>query len=239
MKRDVFVETEQISVLRAAVREALEAGLGWPSLVMAWGDAGTGKTIAARKLYVEVGGYYLRALEGMSQCAFLQDLCYEVTGTRPHRSADAKQAIIRALGQTSAPIFLDEIDRLPVGRMEDLRDINDLTGAPIVLIGEGTLPTKVAARERIDDRIPETFRVHFGAVSHKDIMLFARQAANLTLEPEATRVVFEATRGVFRRLHNAVLSLERAARAKRTETISGEMAAQILRPGKRQGGRHE
>lgn len=236
MRRDTFIETGHVTALRAAVESALEAGIGYPSIVMAYGEAGTGKTVSARKMYVEVGGYYLRALEGMSQAAFLQDLCFEVTGMRPHRCAASKREIIKHLEEEPAPIFIDEVDRLHISRMEDLRDINDLTGSPVIFIGEMGLPQRVHARSRINDRIPEPYRIHFGKVDTKDIMIFAQQAAAINLAPDAAKVVQNATKGNFRRIHNAILTLENAAKASGVKEVSADMASKIL--AKSKGGRN-
>lgn len=235
MRRDIVVETSQVTALREAVASALGAGPGFPAMVMAYGEAGTGKTVSARMLYVELGGYYLRALEGVTQAAFLQDLCFEVDGSRPHGSARSKAAILQRLEDEPAPIFIDEADRLHVSRLEDLRDIHDITGSPVILIGELGLPTRVSARARINDRIPAAFRVSFGPVTRTDIMMYATKAASLTLTPEAGNTVFEHTRGNFRRVHNALLSLENAAKAAGTGQVGADMVRAVLEIGKTRG----
>ena len=233
MKRDVVIEPAQVTALREAVSAALEAGAGNPAMVMTYGEAGTGKTIAAKLLYVELGGYYLRAMEGMSQAAFLQDLCFEVDGSRPHGSAKNKQTLLKRLTDYPAPIFIDEADRLHVSRLEDLRDIHDITGAPIILVGEMGLPTKVSARTRINDRIPASFRVNFGAISRTDIMIYATKVAEITLSPEAGSVVYEATKGNFRRVYNTMLSLANATKASGKTEVSAEMARAVLASAKK------
>ena len=212
MNRDAFVETSQVVALREAVTMAMGAGAGFPGMVMGTGKAGTGKTRAARALFAEHGGVYLRAMQGMSQAAFLQTLCFEVTGTEPHGSMRCKRAIIQTLGDEPAPIFVDEPERLHTDRLEDLRDIHDMTGAPIVLIGELALETKVNARSRLNDRIPEAFRVSFGEISSADVLLYAEQAASLALTPAAAAYVKKHTQGNFRRVYNALLLLEAAAK---------------------------
>ena len=231
MKLGNFVETGQVTALRQAISEAMDAGAGYPTILMAYGEAGMGKTWAARKLHAgtDLGGCYMRAMEGMTQNAFLQELCFEITGTRPTRSMHCKQAIIKKLQSEPVPIFADEIERLAIGRLEDLRDITDMTGAPVILIGELALPTRVAARERINDRIPEAYRIKFDAIKAKDIMFYAKKAADLSLTPEAGSVVFDSTKGNFRRVDNAVLSLKKAARAYGSTEISADMASKVLK----------
>ena len=228
MRKETFVETYSVLALRNAVSTAFEAGAGQPAMVMTYGEPGTGKTKAARALYAEHGGIYLRALESMTQNSFLQAICFEVDGTTPHGSARAKHAILGQLSDEPRPIFIDEADRLHVGRLEDLRDIHDITGSPIVLIGEMGLPTKVRARERINDRIPAAFRVEFGAITVQDILVFSKAAADLVLTPEAATLVNTETKGNFRRVYNAVLSLESAAKAAGSSDINAEICRAAL-----------
>lgn len=237
MKRDVFVETSQVAALREAVGTALEAGEGYPAMVMAYGEAGTGKTRAARSLYSEYLGFYVRVMEGMTQAAFLQEICFEITGSRPHGSMRCKSAINSALRNEPAPLFIDEADRLQKPRLEDLRDIHDATGSPVILIGEMGLPTVVSARSRINDRIPDAFRVLFGEISRADVHMYAAKAAGLNLSPEAGQAVLESTKGNFRRVHNAILSIEGAARAKGTAEIDAELARAALGGKKQRGAR--
>lgn len=237
MKRDAFVETSQVLALSDAVEGAMDAGEGFPAMVMVYGEAGTGKTRAARKLYSQHLGLYVRAMEGMTQAAFLQELCFELGRGRPHGSARCKSALVGQLRDDPRPLFIDEADRLHVSRLEDLRDIHDLTGSPVVLIGEMGLPTQVSARSRINDRIPEAFRVAYGAISVKDIMLYAREAADLALAPEAAKSIETYTKGNFRRVYNALLSLEAAARAARTKEVDADLAGQALGAARARRGR--
>lgn len=228
MKRDIFVETQHVVSLRNAVTSALGAGRGYPAIVMNYGEAGAGKTIAAQSLYSEFGGFYQRAFEGMSLAAFLQELCYKVDGSRPHGSNRCRQGLLSRLGDRPRPLFVDEADRLHVSCLEALRDIHDETGSPIILIGEMGLPTKVNARSRINDRIPEAFRVYFNAITRTDVAMYAAEAADLSLSPEAAAVVHTETRGNFRRVHNAILTLENAARADGRREIDADFVRAAL-----------
>lgn len=228
MKKDAYVEVKSVVDLRDAAQTALDAGAGQPAIVMAYGEAGTGKTIASRRIYADLGGVYLRAMEGMSQHAFLQELCFELDGSRPYGVSKCKQQLISQLSEEPQPFFIDEADRLHVSRLEDLRDIHDLTGSPVVLIGELGLPVKVKARSRINDRIPDACRVKFEGISQRDILLYAQEAADLLLSPEAAGVVHTKTGGNFRKVYGAVLTLEKASRAAGTGEIGAELARRAL-----------
>lgn len=224
--KKVFIETQNVQRLRRIITSALDTEKGRPGMVAVWGEAGSGKTIAAQALYVN-SGYYLRAMESVTQCAFLQDLCYEVKGSRPRSAAACKREIIAALDGDRQAIFVDEADRLNFHRIEDLRDIYDMTGAPIVLIGEQGLPTLLEARSRIIDRIPNEFRLPFAKIEPADVAMYALEAAILSLTPEACTVIHTATRGNFRRVHNALLSIESAARAAGTNEVDAALARTV------------
>ena len=179
------------------------------------------------------GGHYVRVWEGMTQCAFLQRVCFEVTGTEPRSSAACKRAIIKFLDKSPAINFIDEADRLAIGRIEDLRDIHDDTGSPICLIGEPKLYTNtVALRERVANRIPPEYRIEFGPLSKKDLGLFALEAAGLRLLPDALQIIHEKAGANFRWAFGLVESLEQMAAAAGTKEIDERLAAEAPDPRK-------
>lgn len=225
--KKVFIETQNVQRLRKVIGMAVDTEKGRPGMVAVWGEAGTGKTEASQMLYAEQG-FYLRAMEGITQCAFMQDLCYEVKGSRPHGTHRCKTEIIHELEGTHTPIYIDEADRLDIRRIEDMRDIYDMTGCPIILIGEQAFLSRLESRSRIIDRIPQEFRVPFGKIERTDVMLFALEAADLNLTPEAAALIHSEAKGVFRRVHNCVLSVESAARVAGVRDVSADLVKQTL-----------
>ena len=52
------------------------------------------------------------------------------------------------------PLFIDEADKLvDKGLIELVREIGDVAGCPVILIGEERLPSKLQAHERIHNRV--------------------------------------------------------------------------------------
>jgi DNA transposition AAA+ family ATPase len=131
------------------------------------------------------------------------------------------------LGDAPRTVYIDEADRLPTGRLEDLRDIHDETGCPICLIGELGLPARVRARSRINDRIPQELRILFEPISTRDISIYAQEAANLSLSGKACKAVHRLSKGNFRRAHNFILSLEQMAKAAQTGNVDEAMAQRL------------
>jgi DNA transposition AAA+ family ATPase len=229
LKKGIFLVTDNVTRFRAALAMAEDTEKGRPGMLMIIGEAGIGKTVAARQAHAMGGGIYLRVLEGWSQHDFLQSICYEVAGTRPHGSGRCKTQIINELAKPDAKqtIFIDEADRLHISRLEDLRDIHDMTGAPIVLIGESGLTGRVAARPRINDRIPAEFRVRFGPITTQDVSMYAAQSAGLKLSAEACAILHQLSKGNFRRTHNMIISLEQMAKAAETIKVDEAMAKRL------------
>ena len=226
MKR-VFIETRNVQAFRTALREAEDMDKGQPGLVVVHSRAGRGKTAAAVADHSEHGGIYLRVWQDWSQHSFLQALAFEACGVRPHGANNCKVRIVEALGAEPRTIYVDEADRLRVGRIEDLRDIHDETGCPVVLIGEEGLPPLLRARRRLWSRVVHD--MEFGPVTPDDVLLYAVQAASLRMTPEACSLTAKRADGDFRLVTVDLVALERVARAAETDQVSADMVRSLPR----------
>lgn len=220
MRRDIFIETHNVGNLRRAMSVLTDMERGQPGIGVVQGEAGRGKTMAATEWFATNGGVYLRALEGWTQHAFMQALTWELTGDRPNGVERCRQRLMQRLGDDPRAIIVDEADRLHIGRIEDLRDIHDLTGCPVLLIGEEGLYPRLHARRRIYSRVTQV--VDFAPVSDEDVMLFARQAAALNLTPEAAHTLARTAGGSFRMVFGFMLKLEDYAKAQGVNEIDAK-----------------
>lgn len=219
--RTVFLETLNVSRFRKAVQLAEDLEKGQPGFVLAYGRAGRGKTFAAQNYYSERGGVYLSVWEDWTQAAFLQALCFEVKGVR-HRSANVnKISIVEELEREKRTIFIDEADRLHVKRLEDLRDIYEATGCPVVLIGEEELIHLVSTRTRLYSRVVE--EVKFEPVATEEIIAFGLKAADLSISQGAANLIKKRSSGDFRVVRNMIQDLEQMAKAKETSNVDEKM----------------
>ena len=181
--REVIIETDAMIRFDSAVDEVAGADRMLSGFVLAYGQAGRGKSVAADRYHYQRGGAYVRVWQGWSQTAFLQRLLFEVRGKNMdmprHTGNRCKELVVQLLEAEPKPIFIDEADRLRIDRIEDLRDIHEMTGAPVVLIGEEGIFGLLHERRRIWSRI--AYEVEFGPVSPAEIALYAQQAAGLDL----------------------------------------------------------
>src|SRR5208283_877287 len=146
--RNIFLETQNVGRFREALSVLEDIERGQPGLGVVWGRAGRGKTLCAREYAVRTGAVYLRVLQDWTPRAMLAALCRDLNGSEPHTVDRAKKIAVELIEKTRRTILVDEADRLKIDLIEHLRDVHDLTGAPIVLIGEEHLFPAINARRR-------------------------------------------------------------------------------------------
>lgn len=225
--KNVFLETENVRQFQTALAVLEDVEMGQPGLGVVWGRAGRGKTVCAREYAIRTDAVYLRVLEDWSPRAMLAELCRKLVGTEPRTVERCKIAACEALDHRTRTVLVDEADRLNVGQIEHFRDIHDLCGAPIVLIGEEHLFAQLSCRSRLWDRV--TQRVEFGPVCSEDIMLFGMKAADLRIQADAAKILAARSGGTFRKVWVDVHHLEQMAKANRIQEIDAKMAEALPR----------
>lgn len=223
--RETIIETDAMTRFDAAVDEVTSAGRGLSGFVLAYGQAGRGKSVAADRYHYQRGGAYCRVWQGWSQTSFLQRLLFEVraknTDMPRHTGNRCKELIVQELDGDPKPLFIDEADRLKIDRIEDLRDIHEMTGAPIVLIAEEGIFGLLSERRRIWSRV--VHEIEFGPISPAEVALYGMQAAGLDINLELAGEVAQRTEGDFRLVRNLCVLLEKAAKASGSFTVDRPM----------------
>lgn len=129
---------------------------GLSGLGLFTGYSGYGKSVACQYVQNKLGAKYIEARSFWTQRAFCEALLKELGVVRPVGTiAKMMDQIIDIMGDDPRrPLIIDEADKLVDKNMIELvRDIHEVTGAPILLVGEERLPAKLAAFERVDNRI--------------------------------------------------------------------------------------
>lgn len=223
--RETIIDTEAMMRFDAAVDEIIGADRGLSGFVLAYGQAGRGKSVAADRYYYTRGGAYVRVWQGWSQTSFMQRLLFEVRGKDTdmprHTGNRCKELIVQTLQAERKPLFIDEADRLKIDRIEDLRDIHEMTGAPVVLIGEEGLFGLLSERRRIWSRV--AYEVEFGPISPSEVALYAMQSAGLNIPLTLSSEIAKKTEGDFRLVRNMMLLLEKSAKAAGIFTVDRAM----------------
>lgn len=217
----VFINTENVRNFLVAMN-ALALAPGKPRLMGVWGQAGVGKTYCATT-YIsrQPGGADIPYLKcrwvwAHSELEFLRALCgaFEIKPV-PHRRAWCFEMVVEAMqAHPARPLFLDDfhrMDRIP-GHLEIVRDLTEISGAPVVLIGEEKLAYMLQNHRQVWSRTKQA--VPFGPNQVADVVLLARQAAGLELEMDAAVRLHQWAGGDFRPLDSALMGCLQKAQAK-------------------------
>lgn len=219
--KSVFLETRNVQAGREALNRLEDIDKGQPGLGVFWGQAGRGKTLFAREVAVRTGAVYLRVMEDWTPRAMLAALCRELNGSEPRTVESAKTIACRQLESMPRTVLVDEADRLSMNLVEHFRDIHDLTGVPVVLIGEEHLYPILNARRRLWSRVTQA--VEFGPITSEDIMLFGLKASELRINPDAAHRMAVRASGDFRLVWQDVHDLEQVCRAAGSNVVDVKM----------------
>jgi len=231
-----FIRTKNVRNFEVMM-DALSLGEGEGRFGMVWGESGRGKSRAATWFHAHNGCVYLRTktVWKYSENEFLWDLARELAILNPPRTKGRCFAeIIERLLADPRPIFLDEIERLPGNFLEILRDITDISTAPVILIGEEELLPYVHRNRRVWRRTHH--QVQFEPVSQGDIIVYAAEASGLKLTPAVANILYRShhakiSDGNFGLIKLAMLALVHNANAKGTRDITEEMARVAVKTG--------
>lgn len=220
-----FVKTGNVRTF-----EALLAGLalspGEGRLGLVYGQAGRGKTRTTQWYAVNNRSVFLHCQKiwRSSELGFLQALCkeYKVTSI-PGRKVPAFQAVLEAMiANKNKPLFIEEIEELPGFFLELVKDLTDLSTAPIILVGENKLVTSLKENRRIWSR---TFRqMEFQPVEPADLVSYVNQSTGIRLSPEVTEILHQSCEGDFRLVKRDLANLVDICNANNTTDPTPKMA---------------
>lgn len=223
----IFVKTNNYAQFAEICDElGSDSGRVGPSLALIWGRAGRGKSEAARYYAVNRGAVYVRTLPIMTPLAVLREVAFDLVAEKPHTTARCLEIIQRELRSKRRVILIDEADLLRMDVLETLRGVNEIAGAPVVLIGEEQLAGRVASRRRIVSRI--RLRQEFGPLVQPDIAVFFKHAMHLELQPDCVAELYRLSGGDWRPMLKGAIDLERSMRASGAKAVSLQLVKAIL-----------
>lgn len=171
--KNVFVKTKNVKNFISLMDNLQKLPSNIPKLALVYGDHGFGKTNAIIWWATRNDAIYVRANNEMTQGALLKFIVEEL-GERPfYLMQENYNLILRHLKQNPQIIIVDETDYLIGNKnvIEILRDIQDNTGAPIVLVGMGVIDKKIARYRHFDDRIFQKLKFeHFNEEDIREIL---------------------------------------------------------------------
>lgn len=163
-----------LTLVRSALEELTGRAGGLPSLGVLYGPAGYGKSTALLAMANATRAYYIQMRSVWNAKALMQKILIEmglptkVVRTRKGKDNEGETAFGRdltvaemldqvgsQLATSRRPLIIDEFDYCVsgAGMVELVRDIHEISQAPIILSGEEHLPLKLQRWERFHGRV--------------------------------------------------------------------------------------
>lgn len=228
MKR-TFIKTQNVKRFITLMEELKNLPPNIPKLALVYGEHGLGKTHSIIWWATRNDAIYVRANNEINQNGLLK-LIVEELGERPFFFMQENfNLILKHLRLRPKIIIVDEVDYLfnYHNAIEILRDIQDNTGVPIVLVGMGMLDKKIARYKHFEDRIYK--KLKFEHFNQNDISEILSQITDLKFSADA--ITYLATRtNQFRQLVKVINQIEKLSQTNEIQefdeyTLKGVLCA--------------
>ena len=146
---------QNVGIILLAIKKAMTRPEYLPGLVVVHGPSGYGKTMASSYAAANLKAYFVSAKAIWTRKTMLQAILDEMGIPAKRTTAEMFDQVCEELSCSGKPLIIDEFDYCVdcKGLMALTRDIYDNSEAPIILIGEEMLPSKLAREERFHNRI--------------------------------------------------------------------------------------
>lgn len=171
---------------------------GLPGMGCFYGRAGLGKTTSGIYATNRFNACHVEALP-IGGVKGLLGMIVQELGLRPQRTTEAlfTQAA-QELALTGRPLIVDEADHILSDKpIEIVRRLHDVSGVPVILMGEEGLPQKLQRWERVHGRMLSWVGAETATAADVD-HLAKIYAAGVTLSPDLKEALLKASRGSIR-----------------------------------------
>ena len=226
--KNEFIETANVTRFNGICMELEDPGsLIGPSMAMATGAPGRGKTEASRQYAIHNRTVYVPPFLKRTAVMLLKDIAFELRGVRPNRTEPCLSIIREEMAKERRLVIIDEADNLPMPLLEMLRNLNELCACPILLVGEEKLKGKLASEPRLLDRVRRS--MEFGPVLQQDVSFFFKRAFGLQIEKDVCVTIHRYGKGTWRRVLKFAIAAERTMTASGVDGISLELAEMVIK----------
>lgn len=144
-----------VAICIAALERAMTRANHLPGMVCFSGPSGWGKSTAAAYTANRYRAYYLQCMSAWSKKSFMENLLRELGIKAARTISDMILQAGEELALSGRPLIIDEMqymaDKKAVEIVQDLYEASG--GAPMLLIGEEQLPSKLRKWERFHNRM--------------------------------------------------------------------------------------
>lgn len=221
--KHIMATTKNVRKFMQAVDDLLNRPIGTEGMGLLWGEPGEGKSTAVARVCDHYDGIYVRAVGCWSVTSMLGDICLELGGERKLRRSDMVKFIIHELkkdNRPARPIFIDEADYCfrQFEMVDSLRDIYDLSGCPVIMIGMEDIAKKIKGNARIARRITQW--CEFKGLDIEDVKTVADECCDAKISDDLCSYLHQQCSANIGRIIIGLTKIEKYAKANNLDTVS-------------------
>ncbi|OPY07229.1 MAG: ATPase family associated with various cellular activities (AAA) [Syntrophaceae bacterium PtaB.Bin095] len=215
-----LAKTKNVRRFISAVSELRNRPMGVEGMGLLWGEPGEGKTTIVAYAANTMDGIFLRANACWTVTAMLGGLITELGGLPRKRRADMLNDIAERLMDQERVIFVDEADYLfrQKEMLDSLRDIYDLTGTPVILIGMEDIARTIQDSGRFARRITQW--IEFKGVDLDDARTLAEAVCEVGVSDDLLAYLHREAKANIGRMVVGLSRIERLAKTNGLTTVT-------------------
>jgi DNA transposition AAA+ family ATPase len=216
--------TQNVRRFLAAVRELNDRPMGVEGMAILWGEPGEGKSTTVAYACNTLDGLFLRANACWTPTSMLAALMVELGRPSVGRRAPMVESAVKVLSEQPRPIFIDEADYLfaKPGMLDIMRDLYDITGSPVILIGMEEFARKVQVRGKFARRITQW--VEFSGIDLEDTRELAATVCEIAIDEDLIKYLHKAARCNIGRMITAMARIEQFGKINGFDPAGGKKA---------------
>ncbi|MBO1249395.1 AAA family ATPase [Comamonas denitrificans] len=205
-----FVQTENFRLLKEAEKIVARRGAREASLVIIQGKYGVGKSELTERWASENGHVFIRAKKVWTNRAMLEDIAAALGLSVRGMAKDVENRITAHLAVSMQALIIDEADYLAdmssASKLETIRDISDVTGTMVFLVGMENFPAIVQRYDHIASRVARIVQLH--PLSLADVQATCKAKSDVQLTSALVEQIHRDCMGRMRLLLNAIANIE-------------------------------
>lgn len=204
------VPLKNVALFATLVTKVVERELYLPGMACFTGHSGLGKSRSAVYGANKYRGRYVECDQFTTARSLMVMICKELGVEHPRGSVPEliEEAVMRLASDIRRPLIVDEAHHIAHKKFVDvLRTLHDKSQAPVILIGEETLPKQLEAFERVHNRMLSW--VQAVPLDFEDFTELAKAICpGVKIHKDLADLILSATRGNTRR---AIVNLAEVA----------------------------
>jgi len=221
------IATQNFQKMEELCDELIDGGIG-VELAAVIGKAGRGKTYSAERIFSKTSTTtYLHCGIKWSVAKLLREIAFVLNGTRPRFRDICEQIIKDEMAAQRRILLVDDAHRLNINCLNVLRDIHDLTGAPILMIGEEHLKGKIYRENGLKSRVRKI--LYFEPISQADIVVYYSKQHKERLQPDQSLKLLRSAAGDFRYIILSAVFLRRIQKSSGINTITDSVMSEVCK----------